>query len=107
MANPPTGASRHVSLLVLEDDQSSAAALKQILDSEGCKVRVATDLPMLHAELKSGEYSLVIANIALVGLESAAFHVLRELASVPTEEGGRFRVLYVVPELVGSQYVGA
>jgi len=105
MASPPKTEARQVSLLVWEDDQRSAWALKQILDSEGCRVRIVEDLSMLHVELKTGEYSLLIANIALIGLESATFHVLRELASVPPEEGGRIRVMYVVPEMAESHFV--
>lgn len=81
--------------------------MKQILDSEGWRVRIVGDVPMLHAELKTTEYALLIANISLIGLESPTFHVLREIASVPPEEGGRIRVLYVVPEMTGSQYVPA
>jgi DNA-binding response OmpR family regulator len=107
MANPPNAEVRQVGLLVLEDDAGSAAALKQILDSEGWRVRIVEDLPMLHMELKTAEYSLVIANIAVVGLETPTFHVLRELASVAPEEGGRIRVLFVVPEMTGSQFVAA
>lgn len=98
---------RQVGLLVFEVDQGNAVALKQILDSEGWRVRIVSDLPLLHAELKTGEYSLVIANIELVELDSPTFQVLHELASVPPEEGGRVRVLYVIPELTGSQFVGA
>jgi hypothetical protein len=30
---------------------------------------------------------------------------LRELAAVPGDEGGRVRVLYLVPEMTGSKYV--
>jgi DNA-binding response OmpR family regulator len=107
MANPPNAEVRQVGLLVLEDDAGSGAALKQILDSEGWRVRIVEDLPMLHMELKTAEYSLVIANIAVVGLETPTFHVLRELASVAPEEGGRIRVLFVVPEMTGSQFVAA
>jgi DNA-binding response OmpR family regulator len=98
---------RQVGLLVLEGDPGNAAALKQILDSEGWRVRIVTDLPLLHAELKTGEYSLVVANIELVNLDSPTFHVLRELASVSPEDGGRIRVLYVIPELAGAQFVTA
>jgi len=105
MASPLTAATPQVGLLVLESDGSSSLALKQILDSEGWRVRLVPDLSLLHAELKSGEYSLVIANVELVGLDSPTFHVLRELAGVAPEEGGRVRVLYVVPELAGSQFV--
>jgi len=96
---------RQIGLLVLEDDAQKAAALKQILDSEGWRVRVVPDLQLLHAELKSAEYSLLIANIALVGLESATFQILKELSSVSPEEGGRIRALFVVPEMTGNQYV--
>ena len=59
---------------------------------------------MLLAELKTAEWSLVVANVALTGVDGPAFITLRELASVPAEEGGRIRVLYLVPELSGNQY---
>jgi DNA-binding response OmpR family regulator len=107
MASPPTAVVYQVGLLVLEGDSGNAVALKQILDSEGWRVRLVPDLQLLHAELKTGEYSLVIANIELIGLDSPTFQVLRELASVAAEEGGRVRVLFVVPELAGSQFVPA
>lgn len=106
MATPPTVAARHVGLLVLENDPSNAMALKQILDSEGWSVRVVADVPLLHAELKTAEYALVIANVAQVRVDSATFQVLRELSSVAHDEGGRIRVLYVVPEMSGGQIVG-
>jgi DNA-binding response OmpR family regulator len=106
MATPPTAVARHVGLLVLESDPANAMALKQILDSEGWRVRIVPDLPLLHAELKTAEYSLLIANIAQVGVASTTFHVLRELSSVLHEEGGRIRVLFVVPEMSGGQFVG-
>jgi len=107
MATSPTATAKQVGLLVLEADSGSSVALKQILDSEGWRVRLVTDLPLLQSELKTGEYSLVIANVELVGLESPTFHVLRELAGVAQEEGGRIRVLYVIPELAGNQFVAA
>jgi len=106
MATIPNAAVRQVGILVLEDDARNSGALKQILDSEGWRVRVVEDVPMLHVELKTGEYALLIANVALIGVESPTFHVLRELASVAPEEGGRLRILFVVPEMSGSQYVG-
>jgi DNA-binding response OmpR family regulator len=107
MATPPTATVRQIGLLVLEADSGNSFALKQILDSEGWRVRIVPDLPMLHAELKTGEYSLVIANIELVGLESPTFNVLLELSGVAPEDGGRIRVLYVVPELSGNQLIQA
>jgi DNA-binding response OmpR family regulator len=106
MATFPNAAVPQVGILVLEDDPQNSGALKQILDSEGWRVRIVPDVPMLHAELKTGEYSLLIANIALIAVESPTFQVLRELAGVAAEEGGRLRILFVVPEISGSQFVG-
>src|SRR5271154_4875042 len=106
MASTPTPAPRQVGILVLDDDVSSQGALRQILDSEGWRVRIVPDTKLLLAELKSGEWSLVIANVAMTGLESPLFFTLRELSSVSADEGARLRVLYLVPEMSGSQYVG-
>jgi len=92
MATFPNAAVPQVGILVLEDDPQNSGALKQILDSEGWRVRIVPDVPMLHAELKTGEYSLLIANIALIGVKSPTFQVLRELAGVAAEEGGRLRI---------------
>lgn len=105
MASPLTSVARQVGLLVLEADPSNSVTLKQILDSEGWRVRVVPDITLLHAELKTGEYSLVIANVEMVGLDTPTFHVLQELSLVSPEEGGRVRVLFVVPEMAGSQFV--
>ena len=105
MAQSPTPQSPQVGILVFEDDPYSGTALRQMLDSEGWRVRVAEDLKMLQTELKTGEYSLLIANIAMVGVESPLFHVLRELATVSVEDGARLRVLFVIPEMTGSQFI--
>jgi DNA-binding response OmpR family regulator len=106
MASSPTVAPRQVGILVLDDDASSQGALRQILDSEGWRVRIVPDTKLLLAELKTGEWSLVIANVAMTGLNSPLFFTLRELSSVSAEEGARLRVLYVLPEMAGSQYAG-
>ncbi len=98
---------RHVGILVLDDDAQGSAAVRQILDSEGWRVRIVPDAKLLLAELKTAEWSLVIADIALTGIDTPPFITLRELASVPFEEGGRVRVLYLVPELNGNKYFGA
>jgi len=107
MALPPPQLSPQVGILVFEDDPHSGNALRQMLDSEGWRVRMVPDLKMLQAELKTGEYSLLIANIAMIGLDTPLFLILRELASVSVEEGARLRVLFVVPEMTGSQFVPA
>jgi DNA-binding response OmpR family regulator len=105
MASPTQSQPGPVSILVLDEEGPSAVALRQVLDSEGWRVRVIADAKLLLAELKSGEWSLAIANIALLGLDSPGFLTLRELAAVPVEEGGRIRCLVLVPEMMGSQFV--
>ena len=92
-------------LLVLDSDAPGASAVKQILDSEGWRVRVVPDTKMLLAELKTGEWSLVIANVALTGVDGPAFITLRELATVAPEDGGRIRALFLIPESSGGQYI--
>jgi DNA-binding response OmpR family regulator len=107
MATPTPVQPQQVGILILDDDDQNQGALRQILDSEGWRVRLVQDPKVLLSELKSGEWSLVIANIALAGTDTPIFITLRELAGVSHEEGGRIRVLYLVPELTGSQYVSA
>ena len=92
-------------ILVLDSDAHGASAVKQILDSEGWRVRVVQDNQMLLAELKSGEWSLVVANVAETGLDTPAFVILRELATVSHEEGGRIRVLFLIPEVGSNQFL--
>jgi DNA-binding response OmpR family regulator len=106
MATLPNSVQRQVGLLVLENDPRNSAALKQILDSEGWRVRIVEDLQMLHVELKTAEYSLLIANVGLTGVDTPTFHVLRELGSVSAEEGGKIRTLFVIPEMNGNHFIG-
>jgi DNA-binding response OmpR family regulator len=106
MSTPAPVAPRQIGILVLDDDVPSQGALKQILDSEGWRVRIVPDSQMLLAELKTGEWSLVVANVALMGLESPAFVTLRELSGVTPEEGARIRILYLLPEQGNSELAG-
>jgi len=106
MGTSPGMAPRQVGILVLDSDSQSAFAVKQVLDSEGWRVRVVPDARMLLAELRSAEWSLVVANAAATGVDSSAFVTLQELAAVPCEEGGRIRALFLVPELAGGQFIG-
>ena len=103
----PVPVTKQVGILVLDDDQSGQGALRQILDSEGWRLRIVPDTKMLLAELKTGEWSLVVANVALIGIDSPLFVTLRELSSVSAADGGRLRVLYILPELSGGQYASA
>jgi DNA-binding response OmpR family regulator len=107
MATPPQVIERPVSILVLDDDAAGASALRQILDAEGWRVRVVADTKLLMTELKTAEWSLILANVSLTTLEGPIFNILRELGTFPAEEGGRVRVLFLVPALSASQYVTA
>jgi DNA-binding response OmpR family regulator len=102
----PVPIAKQVGILVLDDDLSGQGALRQILDSEGWRVRIVPDTQLLMAELKTGEWSLVVANAALLGPDTPLFAILRELSSVSAAEGARLRVLYILPELSGGQYAG-
>lgn len=101
----PVPATKQVGILVLDNDPSGQGALRQILDSEGWRVRIVPDTKLLLAELKTGIWSLVVANAALIGLDSPLFVTLRELSSFSAAEGARLRVLYILPEMSGGQYV--
>ena len=104
MGTSPTIALRQVGILVLDNDPHGASAVKQVLDSEGWRVRVVPDAKMLLSELKSADWSLVVANAAAIDLESPAFFTLREIATVPEEAGGRIRALFLIPETGERQF---
>ena len=107
MGTPPVPTvTGQVAILVLDDNVQGASAVRQVLDSEGWRVRAVADVKMLLAELKTGEWALLIANVAVTGIDTPLFHTLREIGTVPAEEGGRLRVLFLIPEMAGSQYVG-
>jgi DNA-binding response OmpR family regulator len=105
VSTSPTPVPQQVGILVLDNDATGGTAVKQILDSEGWRVRIVTDSQMLLAELKTGEWSLVIANVALTTVAGPVFVTLRELASVSPDDGARVRVLYLIPELASGQYL--
>lgn len=89
-----------IGILIIEDDEANQSALRQLLDSEGWQVRVVPVVNQALGELSSGEWSLVIVNVAMVGMTSTTYLTLRELALAPAIEEGkvRARVLFVVPE---------
>jgi len=105
MASPTQPEPSPVNILVLDEEGPSAVALRQVLDAEGWRVRLAADTKQLLAELRVGVWSLVIANVDMLGFDSPGFLMLRELATVPVDEGGRIRCLFLVPEMTGSQFV--
>jgi len=69
MSTGSTPALTQVGILVLDENAPGGSAVKQILDSEGWRVRIVPDTQMLLAELKTGEWSLVIADVALTGVD--------------------------------------
>jgi DNA-binding NtrC family response regulator len=89
-----------IGILIIEDDEANQSALRQLLDSEGWQVRVVPVVTQALSELSSGEWSLVIANIQMLGLTGPVYLTLRELALAPAVEDGnvRARVLFIVPE---------
>ena len=89
-----------IGILIIENDEANQSALRQLLDSEGWYVRIVSAVNQALSELSTGEWSLVIVNVAMVGLTSPVYLTLRELALAPAVEEGRVRarVLFVVPE---------
>ena len=96
-----------IGILIIEDDEANQSALRQLLDSEGWQVRVVPVIGQALAQLSSGEWSLVIVNIAMIGLTSPVYLTLRELALAPAIEEGnvRARVLFVVPESAAVEFL--
>ena len=94
-----------IGILIIEDDEANQSALRQLLDSEGWHVRVVPGVSQALSELSTGEWSLVIVNVAMIGLTSMIYQTLRELALAPAVEDGRVRarVLFVVPENATAQ----
>jgi CheY-like chemotaxis protein len=110
-----------VGILIIDDDIVSQRALKNVLDSEGWRVRIVPLASHAMAELASGNWSLVIVNVALSDLRGPLFSILKELAQaeppsvaepvVETNGNGdehsapipapprRLRVLYLIPTL--------
>jgi DNA-binding NtrC family response regulator len=94
-----------IGILIVDDDEVSQAALRQVLDSEGWHVRSVPLLSDALAELSTGEWSLVIVNVAMTGLTGPVYMTLKELALSPAVEQGnvRARVLFLVPELAAAE----
>ncbi len=94
-----------VSILIIDDDETSQNILGRMLDSDGWKLRIA---PLAHralAELANGNWTLVIVNVAISGLDGPLFTTLKELAQAAPVEAGRTRarVLFLVPQLAGPE----
>jgi len=94
-----------IGILIIDNDEVSQSALRQLLDAEGWRVHVVPAVENALPELATGEWSLVIANASMIGLSGQVYSILRELALAPAveEDKIRARVLFVVPEAAGPQ----
>jgi DNA-binding NtrC family response regulator len=94
-----------VNILIIDDDKASQSALQQVLDSEGWRVRIASNETQALQDLAAGRWTLVIASAGMTGLAGPLYTMLAELASAPLLESGkaRLRVLFMVPELSNTE----
>ncbi len=100
----PPAAAQKVGVLIVDDDRASQSALRELLGSEGWRVGIVPVASQALSELASGDWSLVIVNVALSGLDGPLFTTLKELAQAQPVEGAAKRacVLFIVPEKVGA-----
>jgi len=73
-----------VGILIIDDDIVSQRALKHVLDSEGWRVRIVPLASHALTELASGQWDLVIVNVALTDMRGPLFSILKELAQADT-----------------------
>jgi PleD family two-component response regulator len=111
-----------VGILIIDDDIVSQRALKNVLDSEGWRVRIVPQPSLALGELASGAWNLVIVNVALIDLRGPLYAILKELAQADSDgpldeelasEGApdgvvavsqkRLRVLFLVPAFATKQ----
>ncbi len=90
-----------VNILIIDDDEAGHSALSHVLDAEGWHLTVAPLAREGLARLSSGNWKLVLANVALLDVQGPLFQTLKELAlAQPAAEKPRVSVLFVVPELL-------
>jgi CheY-like chemotaxis protein len=94
-----------IGILIVDDDIASQRALKNVLDSEGWRVRIVPLAAHAMAELATGSWNLVIADVAIASPQSALFATLAELSradeqsrdTTPNQPSKRIRALFLVP----------
>ena len=102
-----------IGILIVDDDIVSQRALKNVLDSEGWRVRIVPLASAAMLELASGEWNLVIVNVAMTDVRGPLFYTLKDLAQGAADapegallDAGRpkgIRVLFLVPMLAAKQ----
>jgi DNA-binding response OmpR family regulator len=113
-SDPEATGVAEVGILIIDDDLASQGALKNILDTEGWRVRILPLAADAMPELATGAWNLAIVNVTLLDLRGPLFSTLKALAqaelTVPeaAEESPRkrIRVLFLVP-LIGAKGVQA
>lgn len=91
---------REVHILVIDREEALLSALWHALDSDGWQMRSASEASQVLPALASQDWTVVIADVTVVGLSGPLFDTLKEVAQAPAVEGGhsRARVLFLVPE---------
>ena len=94
-----------IGILIIDDDLDSQLALRYVLDSEDWRVRV---VPLVHhglADLATGDWTLVLVNVALTDLSGEIFEMLKDLAQADAVAEGKkaVRVLFLIPELLARE----
>ena len=94
-----------VTILVIDNDAASQETMRQMLDSEGWTVHIATNAGRVLPALAKGDWTMVIANLAMTGTSGPLFTTLKELALAPAMEDGkgRLRVMFLLPETMGPE----
>ena len=120
-----------VRILIVDDDVASQSALKNLLDSEGWRVRAVSTGSEILNELARDVWNLAIVNAALTDPAGPIFAILRELAladselvpepapeedldtehapvadppSPPPQNSHRLRVLFLLPPTVAKKF---
>lgn len=93
-----------VRILIIDDDEATQSAMRHVLDSEGWKFKIQPLASETLNDLATGDWSLLLVNVALSGLSGPLFATLRDLSQATAVEDGkrRVRVLFLVPELLAG-----
>ena len=86
-----------VGILIIDDDIVSQRALKNVLDSEGWRVRIVPLASAAMLELASGQWSLVIVNVAMTDVRGPLFNILKDLAQGEADAPEGVKLTPLVP----------
>jgi DNA-binding NarL/FixJ family response regulator len=90
----------NVNILMIEDDPASQTALRGMLDAEEWRLEIVASANSAMQLLATSDWTLVVANIGTIGVNSHGYTILKELSQAPAIEDGksRVRVLFLIPE---------